>query len=176
MNPQDVRKLIPEIAPEDGTDGYLVQKHWTRWVPFVLAAPAITLGCVGAVAWASVLLYRDSLGWAIVPVAFGAAWLLWHVDVLWYSHLRNTVMLLTPRNLYVQRVEKLFYTPSTIISATKIVAIDTKTSRWNWIWIDARTVTITTEGDAPNAVYPYAAEGEGIERGLQEIRQKIQPT
>ena len=95
--------------------------------------------------------------------------------MLWYSHLRNTVLLLTPKNLYVQRVEKLFFTPSTIISASKVVAIDTKTSWWNWIGLDVRTVTITTEGSAPNADYPYAAEGERLEGGLQAIRQKIQP-
>lgn len=173
VNPQRVKDRIAEVTPEDGELAYLVEQHWVRWVPFVLVAPALTLGTVGGLVELAVKGYLGLGDWWTWALVAGALWVLWHVDLLWYAHLRNRLLLLTPRNLYCQRMERLFYTPTTIIAAEKIVGIDTKTSRWNWIGIDVRTITISTEGDLPSVVFEHAAGGERAEQGLNYIRQKI---
>ncbi len=173
VNPQDVKDRIAEVTPEDGELAYLVEQHWVRWVPFVLVAPALTVGTIALLVELALKGYLGITHWWTWAILAVVAWLLWHVDLLWYAHLRNRLLLLTPRTLYWQRMERLFYKPATITAADKIVGISTATTRWNWIGIDVRTVTINTEGDLPTVRYKYAAGGEHTERGLNTIFQKI---
>src|SRR2546426_189945 len=46
---------LPEISSADGTTGFLVRKHWTRWIAYALFAPPILLIGIG--------IFADVLPW-----------------------------------------------------------------------------------------------------------------
>ena len=160
---------LPEISSTDGATGFLVRKHWTRWIPYALFAPPILLIGIGIFADVLPWIYRSVGGWpaTVVDLFLGAAvlYVVSHVVVFWFLYLREDFLLFTPRTIYHNCRDKLFFQPTARYPA-RGASVDYGVEGLGILGV--RRITIAIPGHA-NVVYPHAAEGERMEQGISHI-------
>lgn len=167
VDPQKLRWLIPEIAPEDGTFGFLVRRHWASWIPYWLTAIPIGVSVLVSfwlLWWKGAISFADWWTWLLV---LGGLYGIVKVVVLWYLKLAREVVLVTPSAVYQQRQDKLFWFTVRVVNTGEIA--DWRTEVDGWGLLGMRTIIIATKGAEEDIRFEHAAEWETLERGLSLV-------
>lgn len=163
-------KKLPEISSSDGTTGFLVRKHWTRWIPYALFAPPILL--VGIASFVDVLpAVYAYLGGGWMPLVvdtilgLGVLVIVWKAVVFWFLYLREDFLLFTPRVVYHNRRDKLFFQPTNRYPARGVSLLYDVEGLGI---LGVRRITMNVPGLGPQ-IFRHASEGEEMERGISHV-------
>jgi hypothetical protein len=163
----DARKLIPEVSLDDGAVGFLVRKHWTAWLPYLLIAPPFVAAVVGATGYLLIAGYLVVTSWWFLLWLAASVYVTVKVTLIWKKHLTHTVVLVTPKAIYSQRVQKLFFTTVLRVNTSEIGPMETRAE--SWLFPGKRTLIIRTHGDMPDVTFLHAGEGEKMEQGVSHV-------
>ena len=169
VNPQNVRWLIPEVAPEDGTEGALVTRHWTAWLGYWLTAVPISIVCVVSaffLFWKGALSLSTVGGWVVLGIVVVTVF---KYAALGYLRLKKEVVLVTPLRIYEQKRRMLWYFNVKVYNMGEYATHEVKEEWLAWLWIDVRTLHVSMKGTTSDLLYEHAAGGEETERDVSRV-------